>query len=124
MATDTYQEWLDNSKQHDSEFWALPASGDTYPQRATIGTSDVRGTSMMLHMQVNSADERRRLTESRRFVWMYKEPERMIREAAQPDANTDTYTVTIHMAGGVIQQIDAPAGIDVIVIDQDEEQQQ
>lgn len=37
--------------------------------------------------------------------------------------NTAAYTVTIHMAGGVIQQIDAPAGIDVIVIDQDEEQQ-
>jgi len=48
----------------------------------------------------------------------------VIREAAQPDANTDTYTVTIHMAGGVIQSIEAPAGIDVIVIDQDEEQQQ
>ena len=38
--------------------------------------------------------------------------------------NKAAYTVTIHMAGGVIQQIDAPAGIDVIVIDQDEEQQQ
>lgn len=38
--------------------------------------------------------------------------------------NKAAYTVTIHMAGGVIQQIDAPAGIDVIVIDQGEEQQQ
>ena len=38
--------------------------------------------------------------------------------------NKAAYTVTIHMAGGVIQQVDAPAGIDVIVIDQDEEQQQ
>ena len=38
--------------------------------------------------------------------------------------NKAAYTVTIHMAGGVIQQIDAPAGINVIVIDQDEEQQQ
>jgi len=38
--------------------------------------------------------------------------------------NKAAYTVTIHMAGGVIQQIEAPAGIDVIVIDQDEEEQQ
>lgn len=36
----------------------------------------------------------------------------------------NAYTVTIHMSGGVIQQIDGPEGIDVIVIDADEEQEQ
>lgn len=39
------------------------------------------------------------------------------------DANDEAQTVTIHMAGGVIQQIEAPSGIDVIVIGQDEEQE-